>query len=143
MSVEIKIIKPPQDYSSCLKIRAEVFIQEQNVSQEEEIDGKDDSAVHFLALLDGEELGTARVRIESNYYKIERVAVLKKARGKRVGFALMEAIESFRKQEYPQYDAYLSSQKEAIPFYEKLGYMTQGDFYLDANIEHKTMIKKG
>lgn len=141
MSIEIQVIKPPRDYASCLKIRSEVFILEQNVPIVEELDGLDDESIHFLVLVDQIPMATARVRIELNFYKIERVAVLKKARGKRLGQKLMDAIELHNQKSYPEYLLYLSSQKEAIPFYQKLGYQTIGKYYLDANIEHKVMIK--
>lgn len=141
MSIEIKTVNLDKDFLACLEIRKKVFVQEQKVPIQEELDGLDKKAIHFLALLNDQPVGTARVRIDSYYYKIERVALLKEARGKNIGRHLMHAIQQKGDKEYPKYLQMLSSQKNVIPFYEKLGWIPIGDFYLDANISHRSMIR--
>lgn len=69
-------------------IRRIVFIDEQQVPQEEEWDGLDTECLHFLATLNGEPVGTARLLPDGH---IGRVAVLSSARGTGIGYQLMEA----------------------------------------------------
>ena len=79
------------DFPACAAIRRRVFIEEQNVPEELELDELDATAVHLLAVQDGRPVGTARLLIEGESAKIGRVAVLPEMRGTRAGAALMRA----------------------------------------------------
>lgn len=117
------------------EIRRRVFIDEQNVPQEEEWDGLDPECQHFLALLDGQPVGTARLLPDAH---IGRVAVLKDARGTGIGVLLMQtAIEAARHAGHPQ--VALSAQVHALAFYERLGFVAHGEVFLDAGIPHREM----
>lgn len=117
------------------EIRRKVFIDEQNVPQEEEWDGLDPECQHFLAVLDGQPVGTARLLPDAH---IGRVAVLASARGTGIGVLLMQAaIEAARHAGHPQ--AALSAQVHALAFYEQLGFVAHGDEFLDAGIPHREM----
>lgn len=122
-------------------VRKEVFIKEQFVPIDEEYDELDKFATQFI-VYDGEQaVGAARVRILTDYGKIERVCVLKSHRKRGVGKRLMEAMENYLVHTKGITKARLSAQVSAIPFYEKLGYTAYGPYYLDANIEHRMMEK--
>lgn len=121
-----------------LEIRTRVFVQEQGVTKDEEYDGKDDICSHYLVFFNQEPIGTARVRYLDNKAKIERVAILKNFRGYGFGKALMlyiiDNITGVK-------EIILSSQIDAIKFYERLGFEVFGDEYYDARILHKDMKK--
>jgi len=117
-------------------IRRVVFIDEQQVPQEEEWDGLDSACLHFLATLQGEPVGTARLLPDGH---IGRVAVLSRARGKGIGYQLMQAaIHAARDAGHTQ--AVLSAQLHALAFYERLGFVAHGDVFMDAGIPHREMM---
>lgn len=117
-------------------IRRVVFIDEQRVPQEEEWDGRDAECVHFLAMLNGKPIGTARLLPDGH---IGRVAVLSSARGTGIGYQLMEAtIDAARAAGHTR--AALSAQLHALAFYERLGFVAHGDVFMDAGIPHREMV---
>ena len=71
------------------QVRFKVFVDEQNVPEELEIDGYDDEATHVLILLDDQAIGTGRILADGH---IGRVAVLKKYRGQGVGKLIMKKL---------------------------------------------------
>jgi predicted GNAT family N-acyltransferase len=117
------------------EIRRIVFIEEQSVPQDEEWDGLDPECQHFLAQLDGQAVGTARLLPDGH---IGRVAVLAEARGTGIGILLMRAaIEAARHAGHPQ--VALSSQVHALAFYKQFGFVAHGDEFMDAGIPHREM----
>ncbi len=126
------------EFKRCFQLRLEVFVHEQNVPLEEERDAHDETALHFLATQDNEALGTARVILKNNgAAKITRVAVIKPARGRGIGAALMRHIEhTVSAAEY-----LLDAQSHALPFYKRLGYIAYGDEFMEAGIPHFHMRK--
>jgi len=136
MSIEIN---QTDDIEACRDLRRTVFIGEQGVSEEEEIDDLDPVSIHVLATVDGVPKATARVLIKGDTAKIGRVCVLKDQRGTGLGAALMrKTIEVCKTQEGVK-RSMLGAQMYAIPFYEKLGYRAYGPIFLDAEIEHRDM----
>lgn len=131
----------PEELSTCLAIRREVFIVGQNVPEALEVDGRDGECTHVIAFVDGEPCGTARVRITpEGSAKVERVAVLDRCRGRSVGRALMARVEE-EIRALGRREAVLGAQVEVIPFYEKLGWVVEGPVFMDANIPHRKMRK--
>ena len=134
------MIEKTTDLDTCRDIRREVFILEQNVSEDEEWDGRDDEALHLLARdAQNRAIGTARILIEGKTGKIGRVAVRKSARGTGIGAALIRAaLEELRT--LPGITrAKLGAQTHAIGFYERLGFAAYGPEYDDAGIPHRDM----
>ncbi|XJS11352.1 GNAT family N-acetyltransferase [Aerococcaceae bacterium WGS1372] len=132
--------------NDALQIRRKVFIEEQSVSPELEIDGLDSQLIHVIAYNSNHEaVATARIMLkeDNTLAKLQRVAVLKEYRGQHVGYQLMQEIERWsRASHFPIKHLILSAQDTAIPFYEKLGYkITSPEGYLDANIPHHDMAK--
>lgn len=116
-------------------IRRRVFVEEQQVPEEEEWDALDAECLHFLACREGTPLGTARLLPDGH---IGRVAVLAEARGLGIGVALMQAaIAAARARQHTE--VVLSAQTHALPFYARLGFIAEGDIYLDADIPHRVM----
>ena len=132
-------VERTQDLPTCLTLRRIVFIEEQGVSQAEEVDGLDDGALHLLAWVDSRPVGTARLLLTPDYGKIGRVCVLAEARGKGIGAALIRtALEVLRGQGARL--AKLGAQTHALGFYEALGFTAEGPEYMDAGIPHRDMI---
>lgn len=134
-------VNAPEYLAQCLTIRETVFIEEQNVPRELEVDGLDDECRHCLAMLDDKAVATARVRVLEDCFKFQRVAVLPFARGSGIGAGLMRFVMRELPSIYPDGPKrfFLSSQVSAIGFYERLGFKVCSDIYLDAGIEHRDM----
>ncbi len=132
-------IEVTRDIATCQRLRRVVFIQEQGVSEADEVDGLDDGAIHLLAF-DGETpVGTARLLVKEAVGKIGRVCVLPEARGTGLGAALIRAALEVLRDQPGVREAYLGSQSHATGFYEKLGFVVEGEEFLDAGIPHRHM----
>ncbi len=122
-------------------IRQKVFVDEQMVSPEEEYDDFEESATHFLALVDHDPAGTARWRFTDKGVKLERFAVLANFRKQGVGAALVNTV---LKEVLPLNEKiYLHSQVSAMNLYEKAGFVSEGELFYEANIPHYKMVYKG
>lgn len=117
----VKLITVDTDYQEALGIRRKVFIQEQSVPQEIEIDEFEKSAEHFLLVVAGFPAATGRLRVKDKFIKFERIATLKDYRGQGLGKMLMAFMLEYAQKNYPAYTPYMHSQIGAVPFYEKLG----------------------
>ncbi|MDR9404899.1 MAG: GNAT family N-acetyltransferase, partial [Halothece sp. Uz-M2-17] len=107
-----------------------------------ETDEWENSSTHYLATEGEKALATARWRlIDNQTAKIERVAVLKEARGQGVGTELMRYLLQDIHSHSNVETIKLGSQNSAIPFYEKLGFQVIGEEYLDACLPHQLMVK--
>ncbi|HGG05286.1 MAG TPA: GNAT family N-acetyltransferase, partial [Aliiroseovarius sp.] len=84
-------ISPTDDLTTCLDLRRIVFIDEQGVSEEDELDAYDATATHLLAMDGDRPVGTARIVIKGRVGKIGRVCVLKSHRGAGLGAGLIKA----------------------------------------------------
>lgn len=117
------------------QLRHDVFVDEQGVPKQDEFDGKDDDAVHWIAFGSGRDvLGCARL----SDGKVGRMAVYKPQRHKGVGSALMRNIIRFaaaNKMENLQ----LNAQSHAIPFYENVHFVVDGDEFIEAGLPHRHM----
>lgn len=122
-------------------LRKEVFVDEQNVSREDEFDDFEESSHHFVALDDEDNvIGVARWRRTENGIKLERFAVKKVKRGKGVGSALVEKVlEDIQQKEGPGQNLYLHAQLSAVPLYQKFGFEEIGDQFLECDIWHYLM----
>jgi predicted GNAT family N-acyltransferase len=119
-----------------MPIRHQVFVVEQKVPPELELDDHDAVSTHALVFAgQGQVVGTGRLLPDGH---IGRVAVLASWRGKGAGQAVMNALmQHARKQGYPQVE--LSAQCHAQAFYERLGFKAYGAAYMEAGIEHIAM----
>ncbi|MCF7825755.1 MAG: GNAT family N-acetyltransferase [Candidatus Marinimicrobia bacterium] len=137
--IQVSPIQSENDRRASRQIREVVFIVEQQVPQEIEYDEYEESSTHILATLNGLPAGTARWRQTEHGQKLERFAVLKSARGKGVGAALVQYIlEQLNETE----SVYLNSQLSAIPFYAHFGFEETGGIFYEANIPHRKMVLK-
>jgi predicted GNAT family N-acyltransferase len=119
-------------------VRAIVFVEEQGVSYEEEVDGCDYSSVHFLATVGNEPIGAARLQLFKGYVKVGRLAIRKAYRGHGIGKGLfLFVLDYIAKMEYQKIT--LHAQAYLVKFYEDFGFVKQGEMFLEAGIEHYHM----
>jgi len=117
-------------------VRFAVFVEEQKVPAEMELDEHDAVSLHALAVdAAGTVLGTGRLLPDGH---IGRMAVLRQARGAGVGSALLRALLRAAR-DRGEREVLLSAQTHAIPFYERFGFVVDGEEYDDAGIPHRWM----
>ena len=134
--IQIKSVSFETDRDAIYAIRKTVFIIEQAVPEEIEIDEHDPEARHVLAYMDGRPVGTGRITSDG---RIGRMAVLGEYRGQGVGRAILDTlIEIGCRAIMPQ--LFLSAQCQAIPFYEQSGFVVAGPVYEEAGIDHRHMV---
>ena len=146
----IKILESKKDRLLGFKLRTEVFVNEQNVPIELELDEKDNSehTIH-IGYFNGDELiGVARlIDMDKEVIHIGRVAIDKNHRGEGIGHKLILGCEDIAKRVLNRdFNIELSAQVYVETFYKKLGYnRINNNIYIDAGIEHiekKKTIKK-
>lgn len=134
-TIVVEKVDNQEQIETAFSIRRQVFVEEQNVSQERE-SMDDEEAVHYLATVNGLPAGAARYRKIEKGAKIERIAVLNTFRGQRIGEAILFKILDDLKNEDK---IYLYAQVIATPFYIKNGFRQTDNYFLDAGIEHVEM----
>lgn len=140
----VRIAEKQEDFFRLIRLREEVFVIEQGVPLEIELDDADDRAIHFVAISGREVIGTARLVVEGKTGqrksgKIGRMAVRKEWRGKGVGTALIDFIKKSSKKKR-LIALYLHAQESALSFYRRLGFNPEGDRFYEAGIPHRKMI---
>jgi predicted GNAT family N-acyltransferase len=145
----VRVAEDVADREACLAVRKEVFVVEQGVPQDLEYDAHDAGAVHVLAVReDGVPLGTgrllhgeaaaARTGGDESAGSLGRLAVVREARGRGIGAALVRALEeAARARGLTAVD--LHAQTHALGFYERLGYTAYGPEFSEAGIPHRAM----
>ena len=123
-------------------LRHAVFVVEQAVPVELEIDEYDAEAKHLVALRgDSEVVGTLRIVATDGMAKIGRLAVQADARRKGIGERLMQTAHAVARES--RFDEiFLYAQVTATNFYVRLGYRAEGDVFDDAGIPHICMRKR-
>ncbi|MBM2810437.1 MAG: hypothetical protein HW416_1196 [Chloroflexi bacterium] len=141
--IETRIVSDrEQEFAHCAAIRAEVFVDEQGVPPELEMDELDSAAIHVLATVEGEPVGTGRLVLkEDGTARIGRMAVLRVHRGRGVGTAVLEALVQQARQ-CGVATAVLAGQLHALPFYEHGGFTAYGEEFEEAGILHRMMSKQ-
>lgn len=124
--------------NAAFALRREVFVWEQKVPEEEEHDADDMTATHFVAVLEGEVVGTLRMIDKPEHLKIGRVAVRSLFRGRGIARLMMlAAMEHGRAQGQDRF--YLTAQTDKIGMYEKLGFVAFGEEFQDGGMPHLAM----
>jgi predicted GNAT family N-acyltransferase len=124
--------------NAAFNLRREVFVVEQHVPQEEELDADDLTAIHMVAIAEGEVCGTLRLVTKPEHIKIGRVAVRRDWRGRGIARAMMlRAMAEMADKAGGRF--YLASQTDKVGLYEKLGFVAFGEEFLDAGIPHFAM----
>jgi|TARA_B110000503_G_scaffold53054_1_gene85214 ElaA protein len=129
---------------SILKLRAEVFVVEQNCAYQD-LDNKDNKALHLIGEINNEIIAYTRIFKKGDYFtnsSIGRVLVKKEFRKKELGKVIMEKSIEIIKKNTKEEKIEISAQKYLTKFYKDLGFKKTGKEYLEDNIPHIKMILK-
>ena len=120
------------------QVRTDVFVHEQNIPPDLEIDHLDSVSQHVLSTYEGLPVGTGRLTPQG---RIGRVAVSRPLRRQGVGQQIMEQLLELAERNRHR-EVVLSAQHHAISFYEKLGFEREDEAFLEVGIWHVTMRKR-
>lgn len=138
----VRVVTTDAGCEDAFTVRRQVFVEEQGVPEELELDEHDAGATHFVAYDGGEPIGAARLRdLDGTTGKVERVAVLAERRGEGLGRRLMDRLEDTAREQGLE-TLTLHSQTHAADFYEHLGYEQHGEEFEEAGILHVEMDKR-
>jgi len=135
MTYTLKTTHWNEEKENLSEIRRKVFIDEQKVPEELEWDEYDAESIHILASDNNTAIATGRMKPDGH---IGRMAVLKEYRNKGVGSQILKLLVNAAIEQNLE-KVYLHAQTSAIPFYEKQGFITCSDEFMDAGIPHKSM----
>lgn len=136
MDVFVRKVVSKEDFDAIFKVRKIVFVQEQQVSEEEEYDEFETTSTHLMAEIKGECVGTMRFRTTEKGVKFERFAVLKTFRNQKIGKALLlQALQLVS----ADAEVYLHAQIQVVGFYSNFGFQEEGALFYEAGISHKKM----
>lgn len=134
----IELLPWEQARAHAAPIRFAVFVEEQGVPREIELDAMDAQCVHAVAFEGNEAVGTGRLLPDGH---IGRMAVLKKWRGHGVGGRILSALmETARERGHRE--VILSAQVHAVAFYRAFGFVEEGARYIEAGIPHRDMRRR-
>jgi len=139
----VKLVETEEEMEGALSVRFRVFVAEQNVPMDEELDEFDSSATHAIVLSQGEVVATGRVVYgnEDSAARIGRMAVDMEWRRKGIGGRLLTFLEEeAATQGVSTY--ILNAQEYVKDFYASHGYVERGETFLEANIVHILMRKE-
>ena len=131
----IELLSWEQARAHAAPIRFTVFVEEQGVPREIELDEHDPLSIHVVAFEDGKPIATGRLLPDGH---IGRMAVLRERRGRGVGALMLNALLEKAKQR-GHGEVVLSAQVHAVRFYRSHGFVPEGDEYLEAGIRHQAM----
>ncbi len=137
----VKLVETERELEAAIGVRFRVFVAEQSVPPEEELDEADATAIHAIALLDGEVVGTGRLLLgDGDTVHIGRMAVDAPQRRRGIGGAILEFLEGeARGRGYQR--SVLHAQEYVKEFYASHGYQQHGESFLEVNIPHIEMRK--
>jgi len=141
--IEAVRVATEEELQKTFAIRKEVFVKEQGVPEENEIDEYDSLDApcnHLLILADGKPVGAGRIRFMDGVGKLERICVLKPYRQLGIGKVIVQELENIAKEKGVS-KVKLHSQTHANTFYEQLGYQIQSDVFYEEGIPHNVMVK--
>ena len=137
--LRVKKVETDQELEQVFKIRKEVFIEEQNVPTEIEMDEFDETAEHFIAYIDEAPVGCARLR-RNGFVKLERIAIIREQRNKGYGTQLTKYLIDISKKNNKE--IMMHSQDYIKDFYKKFGFAIVGEPFYEAGIKHVKMVLK-
>ena len=136
-------IKTKSDLKKAFYIRKEVFVKEQGVPLEDEFDEfdtLDGKCEHILVFHQEEAVGTGRLRVVAGQGKLERICILQPYRNLGLGKVIIQTLEEIAK-ELELTRVKLHGQTQAEGFYQKFGYQTASDIFIEDGIPHILMTK--
>jgi predicted GNAT family N-acyltransferase len=138
--VAVKVVETEAELEAAIGVRFRVFVEEQSVPPEEELDEYDAAATHAVALHDGTVVGTGRVILGEGPARIGRMAVDQPWRRNGVGGLLLTFLEEEARSQGAT-GFVLHAQEYVKSFYAAHGYQEHGEVFLEAGIRHVEMRK--
>jgi predicted GNAT family N-acyltransferase len=138
-TIRVKQVSSKQELKHAFSIRMRVFVKEQGVPEEIELDLDDERAFHFLAFKRDKPIATARVVMRARNAKIGRMAVMKQNRRRGVGKKLLRQAIRFANRKGAE-KIFLHAQVAVIGFYAKAGFHCTGPVFSEAGIPHRKMV---
>ncbi|RUL47286.1 GNAT family N-acetyltransferase [Lysinibacillus antri] len=142
--MNVKTITMAEELQMAFEIRKEVFVNEQGVPLEDEYDQFDTlngQCEHVLVYSDKQPVGTGRIREVEGLGKLERICILKPYRSLGLGKVIIHALEEIASKQGIS-KVKLHGQTHAEGFYEKLGYQTASNVFMEDGIPHILMVKE-
>ena len=137
----VRIATSDLERENAFSVRRKVFVGEQGVPLNLELDDLDETATHFIVYSSETPVGAGRLRVTvDGIGKVERICILEEYRGKHLGNLIMQTLEEHAK-ETGMSKIILNAKTHAVPFYEKLGYVITSPEFMDADIPHRAMEK--
>jgi predicted GNAT family N-acyltransferase len=142
LDIVVKLAETEQELEGAIAVRFRVFVAEQSVPPEEELDDADAAAAHAVALAAGQVVGTGRlVRRGPETVQIGRMAVDLSWRRQGVGGRIIDYLEAQARAQGMR-RSFLHAQEYVKAFYAAHGYREHGQVFLDAGIRHIEMRKE-
>ncbi len=140
----LKPVISSMDMMHVLDIRTKVFIQEQNCPYEIEVVEKEEKESHHYLIYNKEDIvGTIRYRqTGEREFKIERFAILKEYRGHEYGKKAFQYLVNKISEENTPCTIYFHAQYQLMDYYKSLGFIEEGETFIEADIKHIKMLKK-
>jgi predicted GNAT family N-acyltransferase len=139
--VTVKLAENEEELEGAIAVRMRVFVAEQSIPPEEELDEADATATHAVALYQGQVVGTGRlVRRDDTTAQIGRMAVDQPFRRRGIGGRILERLEEEARNQGMSH-CVLHAQQYVKIFYAAYGYEEHGDVFLEVNIPHIEMRK--
>jgi len=136
--IEVREARDDAERAAAMAIRHAVFVDEQDVPPELEIDGLDDEATHLVAVRDGTVVGTCRLLAHGATVHLGRLAVDASERRQGIAGVLVRVADDWAR-EHGADRLLLSAQTYATGLYLAAGYIAVGKPYMEAGIEHVDM----
>ncbi len=138
--ITVKLVETEEEMEAAVGIRFRVFVDEQSVAPEIELDGYDAVATHAIAIEQGRAIATGRAMVEGNSARIGRMAVDRPYRRGGVGGLLLRFLED-EARERGATEFVLHAQDYVKAFYARHGYEERGETFMEAGILHVEMRK--
>jgi predicted GNAT family N-acyltransferase len=139
--VVIREARSREELVAALALRRRVFYEEQGIRPEADQDGRDDEAMHVVAVEEGALVGTCRLVMVGDVAMLGRLAVERSGRRHGVGRAVLEEAERAARAAGARRVA-LHAQLPVKNFYEQSGYSTYGEVFMEEGIDHVAMEKR-
>ena len=140
--ITVKVVETEEELDAAIGVRFRVFVEEQQVPPEEELDAYDAAATHAIALHQGRVVGTGRVILDQDSARIGRMAVDREWRRHGIGGLLLLFLEEEAHTQGATVFV-LHAQEYVKSFYAAHGYREHGEVFLEVDIPHVEMRKGG
>lgn len=140
LDVIVSVAQTPADFFQLIRLREEVFVVEQHVPIQIELDEHDDRATHLIVRLGSDLIGTARLVVDGSLGKIGRMAIQYAYRRNKVGHALMDHLVRLARDKGLT-RLVLHAQEQTVAFYRKMGFQPEGPAFQEAGISHRKMVR--